>query len=442
MTTPLPRTDRRTLLKAGAAMAAPLFVHSSLGPARAWGADGAAPASERIRMAAIGTGGKGRHNVGALLACGDVDFVGVADVDAAHRDQAAAEIQTKTGKAPEVVTGDYRQLLDRNDVDAVVISTPDHWHALASVHAAQAGKDIYCEKPLANSIGEGRAICEAVAKHQRILQTGSHERSNPNVRRACELVRSGALGTVREVRINMPTEQEHHQRVANYGTAPAPTEPPAGLDYDMWQGPAATVPYIADRVHFWWRFVLAYGGGEMTDRGAHIIDIAQLALDRDATGPTKIYAVGNRPQNGLYDAFMDYVFINEYADGLKMIGVDEGPRGVRFIGDKGSLFVHVHGGQLEAEPESVLALPGSVEEGPLGRTENHHRNFLDAVKSREQPFAPPEAGHRTATICHLNNIAMRLGRPLQWDPKSERFENDDEANALVMPEMRKPYQFG
>lgn len=430
-------TSRRTMLKASAALACPLFI-----PARALGRDGATPPSERVRIAAIGTGGKGRHNIGAMLDAGDCEIVGVADVETAHRDQAAAEVKTKTGSAPAVVTGDYRQLLDRSDVDAVIISTPDHWHALASVHAAQAGKDIYCEKPLANSIGEGRAICDAVSQNNRILQTGSHERSTPQVRRACELVRSGALGKIREVRVNMPTEEAHHQRVANYGAAPTPTDPPAGLDYDMWQGPAAAVPYIADRVHFWWRFVLAYGGGEMTDRGAHIIDIAQLALDLDHTGPTKIYAVGNRAEGSIYDAFMDYVFVNEYENGLRMVGVDDGPRGVKFIGDKGTLFVHVHGGKTEADPESILSAPGSLEEGPLGRTASHHRNFLDAVKSRKQPFAPAEAGHRTASICHLNNIAMRLGRPLRWDPKQERFENDDEANALIMPEMRKPYSFG
>lgn len=431
--------SRRSFLQTGL-VAGTAAMASTLRPGTLFGQETpSSEPSERVRFVAIGTGGKGRNNIQSLLRYPDAELVGFADVDAAHRDQTLQVVQEATGKSDIQAVNDYRKLLDRDDVDAVVVSTPDHWHALAAVHALQAGKDVYCEKPLTNSVGEGRKVCEAVAANNRVLQTGSHERSNPRVRRASELVQAGLLGKIREVRINMPTEQAHHQKVATFGAAPEPTMPPGELDYDRWLGPAPCVPYIADRVHFWWRFVLSYGGGEMTDRGAHIIDIAQMALGLDDTGPVRFMAIGNRADSELYDAFMDYVFVNEYANGLRVVGVDDGPRGLKFIGDDGWLMVHVHGGELEASDPQILEHEGSVDEGPLGRTESHHRNFLDAVKSRQQPHAPAEAGHRTASICHINNIAMRLGRPLNWDPQAERFVDDEEANALLMPEMRPGY---
>jgi hypothetical protein len=198
------------------------------------------------------------------------------------------------------------------------------------------------------------------------------------------------------------------------------------------------VPYTPKRCHFYWRFILNYGGGEMTDRGAHVIDIGQLGAGTDDTGPVEIQAIGV-PGTGLYNALWDYHFINTYANGMQMIGEAAGPRGLKFEGSEGWIFVHIHGAKLEAEPTSLLAEKPESLQVQLGRTDSHPRNFLDAVKSRKQPFAHAEVGHRTASICHLNNIAMRLGRRLKWDPVREQVIGDDEANRLLAPVMRSPW---
>jgi len=418
---------------ATAALGVPYFV-----PATVFGNANRAAPSDRIVMGVIGTGGMGRANMGAFMNEPDVQMAALCDVDQRHLKQAVDHVNGTYGNSDCFTTGDFRELIARNDLDAVVVATPDHWHALATVAAAKAGKDIYCEKPLANSVGEGRAICQAVQENQRILQTGSHERSGNNARYACELVRSGRLGKIHTVRINLPVDDAHHKQVLAFEGVPAEMPVPPEFDYDFWLGHTEKVPYTEKRCHFWWRFILAYGGGEMTDRGAHIIDLAQLALDVDDSGPVKYEAKGVASETSLYDAFMDYEFENTYANGVRMIGSTKGPRGLRFEGEEGSLFVHIHGAALEAEPSSILE-PENAPEQSLGRAPSHRRNFLDCVKSREKPFADEEVGHRTGTICHLNNIVMKVGRPITWDPETETIENDDEATALLTPKMREPW---
>jgi predicted dehydrogenase len=214
---------------------------------------------------------------------------------------------------------------------------------------------------------------------------------------------------------------------------------PEGFDYNFWLGHTPEAPYHERRCHFWWRFILNYGGGEMTDRGAHVIDLAQLGAGTDDTGPVEIEASGERSPTSLYDAFMEFRFENKFANGVRMIGQSRGERGVKFEGSDGWIFIHVHGGRLEAEPVSLLQEKIGDSELHLGRTTGHRRNFLDAVKSRQQPFAPAEVGHRTGTICHLNNIAMLTGRKLQWDPVNEQIVGDDDANRLLTPSMREPW---
>jgi len=429
--------NRRDFLKKSAvsatAFGAPLIV-----PASVFSAPGRVAPSDRIALGLIGSGGMGRANAGAFMNEPDVQLVAVCDVDQKHLQLGLDLVKEKQANNDCQGYGDFRELLAHDGLDGVVVATPDHWHALATIGAAKAGKDIYCEKPLANSVGEGRAICQAVTENDRILQTGSHERSGDNARYACELVRSGRLGTIRTVRINMPCDQEHHNNVRKQVDVPPSMPIPDGFDYDFWLGHTSEVPFTEKRCHFSWRFILAYGGGEMTDRGAHIIDLAQLALGMDETGPVKYSARGVASSTSLFDAFMDFDFENTYANGVKMIGSNEGPRGVRFEGDDGWLFVHVHGAKLEAHPADLLE-PSQAPEPSLGRTASHRRNFLDAMRSRKQPFAHAEIGHRTATICHLNNLAMKLQRPLEWDPKSEQIVDDDEANKLLSPAMRSPW---
>lgn len=441
MEKPSPQSTRRDFLHRAAAasvgtLAVPYFV-----PASALGFGGSFAASERIVMGCVGTGGQGKGNMRRFMEQPDVQIVAVCDVDTKHREEAQQAVNEKYGNEDCDACNDFRDLVTRDDIDAVSVGTPDHWHALISVAAANAGKDIYCEKPLANSVGEGRAICDAVYKNQCVLQTGSHERSGDAGRFACELVRNGRIGKLHTIRINLPCSDDHHKEAQALTTVPPPMEVPEGFDYDFWLGHTPQVPYTEKRCHFWWRFILSYGGGEMTDRGAHIIDLAQLGAGTDATGPVEIEAQGTASPTSLYNAFFDYKFTNTYADGVVMIGENVGPRGVKFEGSDGSIFIHVHGAALEAEPESLLLLDEAIDPRKihLGRSPGHHRNFLDSVKSRRQPVAPAEVGQRTATICHLNNIAMLTGRKLIWDPRKEQITNDSEANAMLMPTMRSPW---
>lgn len=428
-------TSRRRFLKTGvAALASPYFVSS-----RVLGA-GVVPPSDRIVMGAIGTGGQGMGMMEAHMNLAGVRFVAVCDVDTRHRDRAKAAVNAKNGNQDCQAYADFRKLVARKDIDAVTVTTPDHWHGLCSIAAAKSGKDIYCEKPLVNSIGEGRAVVDALNVKKRILQTGSHERSGSNSRFACELVRNGRIGKLHTIRVNLPCTDGHHKQARKLTGLP-PTQPvPKGFDYDFWLGHTPLAPYSPRRCHFWWRFNLAYGGGEMTDRGAHVIDIAQLGGGFDETGPVKITAKGVRNEKSLYDTWWDYEFENEYANGVRMIGSSRGPRGVKFEGDKGWIFVHIHGGRLEANPASLLKEKIGENEIHLGRSPGHQRNFIECVKSRKQPVAAAEIGHRTASVCHLTNLAMMLERTLHWDPKAEKFANDDEANKLITPRMRSPWK--
>ncbi|TWT46683.1 Gfo/Idh/MocA family protein [Botrimarina hoheduenensis] len=386
-------------------------------------------ANNRLGVACIGVGGMGTSHLTWLAKQPDLRVVAIADVDKTHR-QAAGVL------APDAkLTGDFRTILDRDDVDAVFIATPDHWHALTTIAAARAGKHVYCEKPLANSIGEGRAMADAVRAAGVVLQTGSHERSNPGATVAKRLVAEGKLGRIHTVRIHLPNSDQHLQQVENFTSPPPDSDPPAKLDYDFWLGHTPVAPYNEKRAHFWWRFHSRYGGGEMTDRGAHVIDLAQMILDRDATGPTRIEAVGSRQRAGFYDAFITFRFENRYADGLRMIGDNSGPRGVTLIGEAGELFVAIHGCQLTAQPASLLA---GVTLPRVDAYEIHRRGFLEGVRSGAPVAAPAEAGHRTATVCHLNNLAMQVGRAFDWDPAAEQ-SSDAEVNALLTPTMRAPW---
>jgi len=427
----------------------PYIVSSS-----ALGLDGAVAPSERIVFGCIGVGGQGVVNMNAFMHMDDVQIAAVCDVDKEYsvrggdrpygREPAKRQVEhyyanlSATGEYKGCAAyNDFRELLARGDIDAVTVCTPDHWHGVISAAAARAGKDIYCEKPLVNTISEGRAVCEEVLRTGRVLQTGSHERSNNSVRFACELVRNGRIGKVHTITVNMPNSDTHHLRIMSTNQPEATMPVPEGLDYDMWLGPTPKVEYSERRCHFYWRFILEYGGGEMTDRGAHIIDLAQFINNTDDTGPVELWGKGAiAPGGGMFDAFMQYDFEGRYANGVRLVGVSKGPRGLKIEGSDGWIFINIHGGRLEASSESLLReeiRPGEIH---TGRTISHHHNFIDAVKARRLPFASAEIGHRTATICHLFNIAMLTGRKLVWDPVREQITNDAEANRLVSKPMR------
>ena len=433
--TPLSRRQflfRTTALTAGA-IGFPYIV-----PGRALGLDGAVAPSNRIVMASIGTGGQGRYDTQALASLPDVQYVAICDVDKKHGEQARQMLvdmySGQNGAANGIeIYNDFREVIARPDIDAVMIAPPDHWHAVMSVAAAKAGKDIYCEKPLANSIPEGRAVVDTVKQYGRVFQTGSHERSRDNARYAVELVQNGRIGKLHTIRVNMPVD--NHGPIETQKPMPVPPE----LDYDMWLGPAPWEPYTEKRVHFFFRYILDYSGGEMSDRGAHIIDLGQFGNGTDRTGPIAVQGTGWRPEDGLFNTFMKYRFEFEYANGVHLIGETATPRGIRFEGDKGWVFIHIHGGDLEASSPSLLKEvigPGEIQ---LGRSRGHHADFIDCVKSRAEPKAPVEVGHRTASMCHMANISMKLGRRLEWNPDTEQF-NDDEANRMLIPNMRSPWQ--
>ncbi len=428
--------SRRAFLKKSALATTAAAVFPTIIPASAMGADGHIAPSNRITMASIGVGGQGTCDTEALLNIPDVQYLAVCDVDAEHRLKAQQMVEGFYRKQDKHYVcdtyNDFRHVLARNDIDAVMIATPDHWHAVISVAAAKAGKDIYCEKPLANSIPEGRAVVDAVRRYQRVFQTGSHERSRDNARYACELVRNGRIGKLHTIRVNMPVD---HEPVGNFPEMPIPP----GFDYNMWLGAAPYEPYTKKRCHFFFRYILDYSGGEMTDRGAHIMDLGQLGNNTDHTSPISVEGDGWFPEEGLFNTAMRYNFEFEYANGVRMLGSTDGPRGIKFEGDEGWIFIHIHGGDLRAEPASLLKEVIGPDEIHLGRSRGHHIDFIDAVKSRGECMAPVEVGHHTATMCHLANIAMKLKRKLRWDPDKEQFLNDDEANRMLIPSMRSPW---
>ncbi|UCH64006.1 MAG: Gfo/Idh/MocA family oxidoreductase [Fidelibacterota bacterium] len=448
--------DRRQFLKKAAGITVGAIGLPYIVPASALGRAGSVAPSDRIVMGCIGVGGQGTANLRAFINKSEVQVVAVCDVETESslynggrtrgREPARQLVeehyadQTRSGRSRGCAAyDDFQELLARSDIDAVSICTPDHWHALISVAAAKAGKDIYCEKPLANTIAEGRAVCEAVKRYGRVLQTGSHERSRDSVRFACELVRNGRLGELHTIRVNMPNDEPQHEKVRTTTAAQPPMPVPESLDWDRWLGHTPWVPYTPLRCHFWWRFIMNYGGGEMTDRGAHIIDLGQLGGGTDDTGPVEIIGRGMAPTAGLFNTFIEYQFECRYANGVRLLGSSKGPRGLRFEGSDGWIFIYIHGGRLEAEPKSLLRETVGTDEIHLGRSPGHHQDFLNAIKTRKQPVAPSEVGHRTGTICHLLNIAMLTGRELEWDPQQEQIINDPEANRMLSRPMRSPW---
>jgi predicted dehydrogenase len=418
-----PRLSRRgflagTTATATAAVAAPWIV-----PSTCFGAN------ERITLGFIGVGGQGRGNLSAFLRKNSlVNVAAICDVDTRHAAE-AVKLAEKGGGNCEVYA-DYRRLLERKEIDAVVVSTPDHWHALPTVHACRAGKDVYCEKPLSLTIAEGRAMVSAARENSRIVQTGSQQRSAENFRKACELVRSGAIGKVREVLVGIAESNFKGPPVAD-------GQPPAELDYNTWIGPAASRPYNEKRVHYNFRFFWDYSGGQMTNWGAHHIDIAHWGLGMDDSGPVSVEGTAGFHPEKWYEVTMSCRLVYTYADGVRMVVGQQQPDipgGTTFIGEKGRIFVNR--GVLKAEPNELLDMPRTVS---LDASSDHHGNFLDSIKTRKRPICDVEIGHRTATACHLGNIVARLGRKITWDAKAETITGDAEAAAMLSRTYREPW---
>jgi len=418
--------NRRTFLRTATASVAAGGVTYFLPEFPALRAAETPPPSERIRFAAVGVGGQGKSNLGAYVK----DCVAVCDVDAKHLAAAVAQVEKAAGKAPEGVA-DYRKILDRKDVDAVVVSTPDHWHAQITVDACHAGKDVYCEKPLTLTIAEGRAIVNAARKNKRVVQTGSQQRSDANFRQACELVRNGRIGKVTEVKVGIPG-------VNFKGPAVADGKPPMELDYDRWIGPAPARPYNEKRVHYLFRFFWDYSGGQLTNFGAHHLDIMQWALGMDASGPTTVEGKARYHKDGWFETPEWCEIVYTYADGVKATcGMTE-KGGCTFIGEKGTIFVTR--GKIEATTADLLKQPLGDKDVHLEVSGNHHKNWAACIRSRKLPICDAEVGHRSATVCHLGNIAARLQAKLTWDPVKEAFVGNDKAQAMTERPYRAPWK--
>jgi len=430
--------SRREFLKVAGALTAFTVV-----PARVLGQF--AP-SHRIHVAMIGCGNQSTIDTRAFLVEPDTQVVAVCDVN-----RASYGYKTETqylGREPmrQIVEAyyakqrpsgtfrgcdaynDFREVLARADVDAVAIVTPDHWHATMTLLAARAGKDIYCEKPLSLTVAEGRAMVDAVRRHGVVLQTGSHHRSAARTRQMCELVRNGRIGKIRRIITYVPG---WNKTCPTGAWEPSPI--PDGFDYDFWLGPAPWAPYHKDRCFYNFRFILDYSGGQVTNFGAHCLDLAQWAIGMDRSGPVEVEDAGSEwPTDGLFNVASKVHFRARYADGTELECVQsEKNLACRFEGTDGWLeFGYGGSGFASSKPELANAVIGP-NEIRLGASLNHFRNFLDCVRTRTDPIAPGEVGHRSATLCHIGNIAMMLKRKLRWDPRTERFVGDDEANRML-----------
>lgn len=438
------KINRRSFMKqsiaAGVAAAvAPMFMPQS-----------AKGANDRIVLGIIGIGNQGNFNANCLQKLG-CSIAGIADVYLPRAREMAIKYNA------QYVHQDYRKLLEHDDIDAVVIATPLHWHALNCIHAAQAGKDIYCEKPMTHSILEGRRIVEAVRKYGRVFQTGSQQRSGRNEHTGITHVRNGTIGNIKKV---IASDYRSAQRTRQ------PLEKiPAGLDWDMWCGPAMETPYnfvIWDnRSKPSWSGIERFSGGDMTDWGAHGLDIAQWGLGMDASGPEEVwvegepfkpmYSTAEKPGERRDGPNKPTVFM-QYPGGIVMEFTGHNQGGVTFVGEKGR--ISVTRGGYSADPKELITKPlenpkEKVHHGYQYALKNDHRqDWLNSIKDRSDPVASAEAGHRTATVCHLGNIARwvsevtgETGVKLKWDAREERFTNCDLANSFYLdPPRRKGYE--
>jgi len=419
--------------------------------------------SNRINIGAIGMGRISReHDMPGVWKYDNAQITAVCDLDRRRVEDAKKLVNEyyskKTGKTYGGVTGydDYQELLKNRDIDAVLISTPDHWHALIGIHAVEAGKDVYLQKPASLTIAEGRALSNAVQRTGRILQIGSQQRSSPQFRYAAELVRNGRIGQLKTVYVGLPVDPS--------GEVELEMPVPRNLNYEMWLGSTPYVYYTEKRVHPQnsydrpgWLRCEQFGAGMITGWGAHHIDSAHWAMGAEYTGPVEISGAAEFPASGLWDVHGKFKTEGLYADGVRMILSDEFPNGIKFEGSKGWVFVS-RGNETVTESDPVAKLKDAQalsasdpkiitsiigpDEIHLYESKDHHGNWLDCVRSRQQPIAPIEIGHRACSTCLVHHLAMKLKRRLFWDPLKERFRNDDGANSMLSRPQRWPYITG
>ena len=444
------KSTRRTFLKSTAASVAIPY----LLPASVFGAN--AP-SNRITMGCIGVGGMGTNNLMGFMNNDDVQMLAVCDPETGSniynhwynkggwlgREPAIKRVNDHYAKKQPSGTFkgcdgyvDFRELLARKDIDAVMIATPDHWHAIPAITAAKLGKDIYCEKPMTLTVAEGQAIVRAVKRSNVIFQTGTHHRSaDTHLRHVCELIQNGRIGKVKRVITYL--DPNNRTSTANKGDS---MPIPKGFDYDMWLGPAPRAPYHRDRTHYTFRFVQDYSGGQTTNLGVHALDIVQWALGTDRSGPVEFEDLGSEfPTDGLFDTVTKINFRAKYKSGTELIcKTGTGKPIARFEGTDG---------WIEAKYTSYETSKPALKETVIGPNEihlyksnDHKRNFLDCIKTRKETITPAEVGHRSTSLCLLANIAMQLKRKIKWNPDTEQITGDPQAQRMLKKPMRAPWR--
>ncbi len=454
---------RRNFLKKATALGVGTIVMPTIVPASVMGKN--AP-SNKINIGAIGTGRISRsHDLPGIWKYDIARVIAASDVDSKRLEEGKVLINNyyakKTGQASYngvAIYENYLDLLNNKDIDAVVISTPDHWHAKQAIDAVYAGKDVYLQKPASLTIEEGRKMSDAVNRTGRIFQIGSQQRSWEQFRQAVEFVRNGRIGNLISCEARLPGDPPG----GNTEEMPVPKQ----LNYDMWLGPTPNVYYTVDRVHPvsgygrpGWLRCEQFGAGMITGWGAHHFDIIQWAMDTEHTGPIEISGTAEFPTSGLWNVHGDFNTEMLYANGVKVYGCTDNktdkPNGVMFKGTKGWIFVSRGNQQVtKSDPNAVTGnvkgiaasspeILRPLEDGDWRAmvSDDQHGNWLEAVKNRTQPIAPAEVAHRSCTVCLLQHIAMKLKRKLYWDPKNERFKNDAEANAMLSRPHRSGYKF-
>jgi len=441
------RASRNAALGVGAGLALPnLFLNQTKA------ATGDNP-SEFVRVGFIGMGGQGKSNLAALMK----NAVAVCDVDSDRLGAARKRVEDEN-KRPCAAFKDYRRMLESKEIDAVLIATPDHWHTLPAIHACEAGKDVYCEKPLTLTIAEGQVLVKVARRTKRIVQTGSQQRSEDKFLQSAEYVRNGRLGRIKRVLVGL-TGVNYEERAKPF-VAPD-SAPPLELDYDFWLGPAPWRPYNKNRVHYLFRFFWDYSGGQMTNWGAHHLDIAQWALGMDESGPVEIEGKGEYDPEKRFETPIKFDLHYKYANGIAIecrcpianvaellpekkeqaLEILDGKKnftGCVFEGEKGLLYVNR--GVIRAWPEEILEQPIKGSDTRLYASKEHHENWLDCLKSRKLPICDVAIGHRSATVCHLGNIAIRSGKKVKWDPEQEKIIGDTETAKMVSRPYRAPWK--
>jgi predicted dehydrogenase len=462
-------TRRRFIRSSAALLGAPVFI-----PSTVLGKDGGVAPSNRIVFATIGWGMQGPSNTNKIMAFDDTQVVAACDVDADHLKQAAEAINKKYKNTDCKTYKDFRELIARKDIDAVIVSIPDHWHALVSIAAADAGKHIWGEKPLAKTFNEQQAIVAAVERNKVIWQTGSWQRSTFNFHDAVELVRNGLIGKIRRVEVGLPGGHNDFAKTKEFDK---PADPPAELDYDLWLGPSKQEPYIKARVHKNWRWNYNVGGGQLMDWIGHHCDIAHWGLDMDESGPLEIQAKADFPApDAMWNTATSFQITCKYPGDVTLVikdapdmpkpGEAQKPapdakggkknkkdaakpkevkasdgffKGTKWIGDDG--WVYVNRGKFEASnPEWTkkgFKIPD--QKVTIYNSKDHWRNFVDCIKSGQPTITPVQVAHRSATPGHLGHIAAKLGRTIKWDPARQQILGDAEATALLGREYRSPW---